>query len=114
MKALAWLKKWGWLVLVGCFGLLVWLVTLGSGKTPSRVLGLERDAIDAGEKAKLRELEVGKDKANAEIDAEHAGTIAALDAKQKTREARLRDNHPARVRYLNRRAAERRRARGGS
>ena len=85
---------------------MAWISRLSSA-TPGRVLELERQAIDAGEKAKLRELEVGRDKANAEADHEYKAALRELDHKQKAKAHRLRRDPGARVRFLNRLSAKR-------
>ncbi len=95
-------RAWALLpLLLAGVAFLAWVVRLSS-TTPRRVLELERQAIDAGEKAKIREAEVGRDKANAEIDHEYNTAIAKLDAKQSAKADRLRRDPGARVRLLNR------------
>lgn len=101
-----WIGKWGWLILVAAGAWLVWVLRLSS-KTPQRRLSLEKRAIDESEKTRLREIEHGRDQANAEIDLAYKKQIRELDERQADKAARLRRSPSARVRYLNRLSAKR-------
>lgn len=91
--------KWGWILLVAVGALLAWVFLR---RNPLEVVVAELKTVDAGEKARLLAAELGHAKAVAEIEREHAGTIAKLDDKGRARAEELRGDPVALARALSR------------
>lgn len=99
--AFEWSKRYGWMLVLGALAFLAYFLRLSS-TTPGRVLERERRAIDAGETARIATAEAGRDKANAQIDHEHAAALRELDRKQAAKADRMRADPGARARWLSR------------
>jgi hypothetical protein len=71
-------------------------------RSPLALAKDELEAVDAGERARLAEIELGRDAANAEIDAQHKEMINELGAGQKRKADDLLRDPARRARFLAR------------
>ena len=109
MIALRWLSQHWYLPLLALFAFGAWIFwILRMTSRPTGILKRELAVIDAGEQTRLRSLEVGRDRANSEIDQQYRAANRELDEGQRAKADRLRRDPSARVRYLNRLSAKRR------
>jgi len=84
---IAWLKRWGWVVLVIAGGVLLYVLTLGRSKPP---ITREIEAAKAEAKAAKLEARVGRDEAVRQIEEEYQETLAELESRQKDEATKLR------------------------
>lgn len=117
-KAIAWLKRWGWLV--ASIVLVILGFVLGGAFTrklrkPSEKIKRELDVMKAGSEAAAHAVETSADLALIEIEKAEEETIASLDETRKGKYENLRKSgDPERVmRHLARYADPDRRKRYG-
>jgi hypothetical protein len=103
MKVLRWIWRHWYIPVLAIVGAVGFLIGWRS-RHPSPLDSARREleAIDEGERARVIEIEKGKEAANAHADLMHSQAIENLTTTQREKADRLRNDPARRARYLSR------------
>ena len=104
MVALRWIGRYWYIPILAFVGIVGFVI--GSKRNSVDAVGLELRAIDAGERARIDEIDRGTAAANAKADQDYSEQISKLDLRQGEKVNRLRRNPARRVRFLERLSGE--------